>query len=73
MVPLYGDMQITLDSTVKRSPHFDEKAWGSPGPDDKTGQIYEIINYLDVTRQQYHDYVARFSNLINEVLVVMLI
>ncbi|EGG14585.1 component of SCAR regulatory complex [Cavenderia fasciculata] len=67
VVPLYGDMQITLEALVKRSPHFDEKAWGTSTLDSKVAQEYEIINYLDSTKSLYHEYVARFANMINDV------
>ena len=43
VVPLFGDMQITLESTIKRSPHFDEKVWGTSGTsteDPKIAQEY---------------------------------
>ncbi|EGC37325.1 Rac-binding component of scar regulatory complex [Dictyostelium purpureum] len=67
VVPLYGDMQITLESLVKRSPHFDEKAWGTTTLDSKSALDYEIIHVLDQTRSFYNDYMARFANMINEI------
>lgn len=39
-MPLYGDMQITLESLIKRSPHFDEKVWGSSDSDQKVALEY---------------------------------
>lgn len=66
MVPLYGDMQITLESMIKRSPHFDEKVWGA-GTEQKLSIEYEIIHHLESTKAQYNEYLARFSNLINEI------
>jgi len=67
VVPLYGDMQITLESLVKRSPHFDEKAWGTSTLDSKVAFDYEIIHVLDSTRVQYNECMSRFSNMINEI------
>ncbi|KAN0039438.1 hypothetical protein ACTA71_001632 [Dictyostelium dimigraforme] len=67
VVPLYGDMQITLESLVKRSPHFDEKAWGTSTLDSKSALDYEIIHVLDQTRSLYNEYMARFANMINEI------
>lgn len=43
VVPLFGDMQITLESTIKRSPHFDEKVWGSSVEDPKIAQEYPTL------------------------------
>eukprot|EP01119_Soliformovum_irregulare_P019520 TRINITY_DN6199_c0_g1_i4.p1 TRINITY_DN6199_c0_g1~~TRINITY_DN6199_c0_g1_i4.p1 ORF type:complete len:1378 (-),score=485.69 TRINITY_DN6199_c0_g1_i4:58-4191(-) len=72
VVPLYGDMQITLDSTIRRSPHFDERAWGSSGMDAKaTALEYELIHSIDTVRQQYNDYVAKFGNTINDIRILL--
>ncbi len=60
-------MQITLESMIKRSPHFDEKAWGVSGVDNKLSAEYEIINHVETVRQLHNDYLARFANMINEV------
>eukprot|EP00026_Physarum_polycephalum_P001363 Phypoly_transcript_01364.p1 GENE.Phypoly_transcript_01364~~Phypoly_transcript_01364.p1 ORF type:complete len:1135 (+),score=191.05 Phypoly_transcript_01364:297-3407(+) len=66
VVPLFGDMQITLESTIKRSPHFDEKVWGTSTEDPKIAQEYEILHLLQATRQAHNEYVAKFGNVINE-------
>lgn len=42
VVPLYGDMQTTLESLVRRSPHFDEKVWTS-SEDPKLIQEYRDL------------------------------
>jgi hypothetical protein len=60
-------MQITLESMIKRSPHFDEKAWGVSGVDTKLSVEYEIVNHLEAVRQRHNDYLAKFGNMINEV------
>ncbi|KYQ91088.1 component of SCAR regulatory complex [Tieghemostelium lacteum] len=67
VVPLYGDMQITLESVVRKSPHFNENQWGTSTLDSKVAQEYEIIHVLDSTRQLYNEYVAKFANMINEI------
>ncbi|GAM27817.1 hypothetical protein SAMD00019534_109930 [Acytostelium subglobosum LB1] len=67
VVPLYGDMQITLEALVKRSPHFDEKAWGTSSMDSKVALDYEIIHTIEQTKQLYIDYTARFANMINDI------
>lgn len=40
VVPLFGDMQITLESFIKRTPHYDEKVWGTGIEDPKISQEY---------------------------------
>jgi len=68
VVPLYGDMQQTLDTFLVKSPHFDRAVWGEASKLDKqTAAQYEIINRLDQTRQQYNDYLSRFSALLIEI------
>jgi len=67
VVPLYGDMQITLESTIRRSPHFDEKVWGSSGADTKLSIEYEVVNHLETTRTQYNEYIAKFAGMVNEI------
>jgi len=65
-VPLYGDMQIYLETYIRGSPHFDEKLWGVPIADTKIAQEYELVNHLESVRNAHHDYLAKFSNTINE-------
>jgi len=37
-------MQLSLEQTIRRSPHFDEKAWGAALPEAKLATQYEIIH-----------------------------
>lgn len=67
VVPLFGDMQITLESFIKRSPHFDEKVWGTSEDNPKNAQEYEILHLLPATRAAHNDYVAKFSNVLNDI------
>ncbi|KAL6064809.1 Cytoplasmic FMR1-interacting protein [Balamuthia mandrillaris] len=67
IVPLYGDMQISLEQTIKRSPNFDEKSWESPLPENKLAQEYELQNHLEATRVKHNRYLAKFSNMINQI------
>lgn len=47
VVPLFGDMQITLEAFIKRSPHFDEKVWGQGAEDVRViQQEYPLSIYL---------------------------
>jgi cytoplasmic FMR1 interacting protein len=69
IVPLFGDMQITLENSIKRSAHFDEKAWGSTInlADAKLAQEYELPHQIDSIRAQNSAYLAKFSNMINRI------
>lgn len=71
IVPLYGDMQITLEAFIKKSANYDEKSWGITGIDAKLSFDYEIINHVDTVRQLHNDYLSRFATMINEVKVMM--
>eukprot|EP01111_Echinosteliopsis_oligospora_P015952 TRINITY_DN6483_c0_g1_i1.p1 TRINITY_DN6483_c0_g1~~TRINITY_DN6483_c0_g1_i1.p1 ORF type:complete len:1368 (+),score=367.50 TRINITY_DN6483_c0_g1_i1:181-4284(+) len=69
VVPLYGDMQTTLESLIKKSPHFDEKVWSQTADDEKMAQEYEILRLIGPTRNAHNDYTAKFANMINEIKV----
>jgi len=69
VVPLYGDMQIMLESTIKRSPHYDERLWPSAA-EPKNALEYEIVSQLEAARAAYNDYLALYSNMINEIKVM---
>lgn len=59
-------MQIALESIIKRSNNYDEKVWGI-STDTKLSIEYELINHIENTRLLYHDFLAKFANMINEV------
>ena len=40
-------MQITLDSLIRRSPHFDEKIWGGNVDTEKAAQQYICLVQFD--------------------------
>ncbi len=65
IVPLYGDMQFSLEQTIKRSPHYDEKTWGASIPDSKLAAEYEIQSQLETIRVEHNTYLAKFSSMIN--------
>jgi DNA-binding FadR family transcriptional regulator len=60
-------MFITLDALIKKSPHFDERVWGASVHDSKTAFEYDLSNHAANMRASHNEYVARFSNMINEV------
>jgi hypothetical protein len=64
-------MQITLESTIRRSPHFDERAWGGTA-DAKSASIeYELVNHVESIRAAYNDYLAKFSNMMSKVKIFL--
>ena len=69
IVPLYGDMQISLEQTIKRCPHWDEgsKLYGGPTPEKTLQTEYELLYDLDLARAQHDNYMAKFSNLVNQI------
>jgi hypothetical protein len=66
-VPLYGDMQFSLEQTIKRCPHYDEKTWGPGLEDKKLALEYEIQDQIDGIRTEYNMYLAKFTGMIHQV------
>jgi cytoplasmic FMR1 interacting protein len=67
IVPLYGDMQFSLEQTIKSCPHYDEKTWGLPLEDRKLAVEYEIQGQIDSIRTEYNMYLAKFTSMIHQV------
>ena len=70
MVPLYGDMQITLSLILKNSPNFDEKLSGPLEVDPKAAVQYELAQVIQQIRSDHHNYVTDLSLLINELRIM---
>eukprot|EP01091_Cochliopodium_minus_P018721 TRINITY_DN766_c0_g1_i1.p1 TRINITY_DN766_c0_g1~~TRINITY_DN766_c0_g1_i1.p1 ORF type:complete len:1390 (-),score=504.69 TRINITY_DN766_c0_g1_i1:45-4214(-) len=66
VVPLYGDMQITLSLILKNSPNFDEKLIGPLEVDPKGAVNYELNQIIGRIRLEHHTYVTDLSLLVNE-------
>jgi cytoplasmic FMR1 interacting protein len=70
VVPLYGDMQQTLDAYLTRSPHFDKTIWGEATQINKTVAVqYEVIHRIEQTRQHYNEYLSKLSSLLIEIAI----
>lgn len=68
IVPLYGDMQTTLELIHRKCPHFDATVWATQESDQRKIQMqYEIIYSKEATRSQHDAYLARFSSLVSQV------
>ena len=70
IVPLYGDMQLRLESMIKSCPNYarNEAVWPiSDHLDPRMAREYEIIHHLPAITRQHTEYVARFTSLINHI------
>jgi len=66
VAPLYGDMQITLESMIRRSPHFDEKVWGRSDASKQPLPDYTLTNTSSY-RSQHNEYTAKLLALVNSI------
>lgn len=68
VVPLYGDMAITLEFILQRSPHYDAAnmgaSWGRE-PDAKVVQSYSLSSHWEAIRAAHSNYLSRFAAEIN--------
>lgn len=61
-------MYIALESSIRRSPHFDEHVWGKSGTDPKViAEEYEVLHNIEKWRADHNNYMARFGLMINKV------
>lgn len=68
VVPLFGDMIVTLAFILEKSPHYDKKTmasnWGGD-PDPKTVAQYDLRSYWDAIRSSYSQYMLKFAAAMN--------
>lgn len=63
-------MQITLESSIRRSPHFDEHVWGKAGSDPKViAEEYDVLHNIEKWRIDHNNYLSKFGLLINKVIL----
>lgn len=67
VVPLFGDMPITLSSIYARAPHIGVHKWESPEDIPILDKSYNIVNSLDGIKSNFLEYVALFNKTFNEV------
>src|SRR3989338_6317207 len=60
VVPLYGDMQMTLEATIRRMPHFDERSWSAIVLDQRIGAEFALLTHIASMRQQHNQFLADF-------------
>ena len=72
VVPLYGDMPITLFYILCRIPHFDRatmgEKWGET-PNEATWQYHTITAHWKDIKQSFNEFIVRFTTVVNEVQV----
>jgi len=70
VVPLYGDMPITLFYILCRIPHFDRatmgEKWGET-PGQATLQFHSITTHWEDIKQSFNYFIIRFTSVINKV------
>ena len=70
VVPLYGDMPITLFYILCRIPHFDRatmgEKWGET-PDSATLQFHSITTHWEDIKQSFNYFIIQFTSVINKV------
>lgn len=70
MVPLFGDMQISLISYVKNCPHFDPTKWScaAENVEEKLGLTnYNLIGKIDYIQEEHLKFMCELARTNNEV------
>ena len=69
VVPIYGDMSITLEYILHRSQHYDRSsmgaAWGREADSSKIAQQYALGTHWEGIRSAHSAYLARFAASVN--------
>lgn len=68
VVPLYGDMQTTLDHVLANAPNFRSSNWESFDParaDPKVRNKYLIIRNMDRYRSEYRNFLTTWQTSLN--------
>lgn len=61
IVPLFGDMHVSLLSFVQASPNYDASKWTTASDDSRTESEYNIISKLGDMREQRDALVAQLA------------
>ena len=76
VVPLFGDMQISLISYVKKCPHFEAARWScaSENAEEKIGMTqYNLTGKIDLIQDEHVKFMCELSRANNEVRVQFLL
>ena len=70
VVPLYGDMHLTVTFVLRQCPHWDEddmiRDWTTARP-EKLAANYLLVNHHAAIREQYNSFASDFAAMLNEV------
>ena len=70
VVPLYGDMPITLFYILCRIPHFDRsrmgERWGE-NPDQAALKFHNITNHWEGIKRSFNEFIISFTTIMNKV------
>lgn len=64
VVPLFGDMTITLSQLYSKAPHLANR-WDPP-VEDETIKYYSTLHNIELTRLEYNDYLSRLRYVLND-------
>lgn len=68
VVPLYGDMQIHMESMIKSCPNYAKNEHQWPISEDRgQKESYEIIHQMTTFRQQHTEFMGRLNTMFNTV------
>ena len=70
MVPLFGDMQISLVSYVKQCPHFETSKWScaAGNAEEKAGvSQYNLVSRMSQIHEEHLKIISELARYSNEV------
>ena len=68
IVPLYGDMPMTIQFIIERIPHYDKLMMNSAWMDSfdkRITEAYDITLHWETIKESYNYYILHFSRMIN--------
>lgn len=63
VVTVYGDMQVTLETFVRKAPHYDP-SWFAY--DARIQQEYELVHIVSQIREKHNEYLERFTQVMQD-------
>jgi hypothetical protein len=70
VVPLFGDMQFTLEAMIRSSPNFDDRSWATPVDEARLAMDYSLTSALGSIRQNHDTFIATYSLMLHEVCIL---
>jgi len=69
VVPLFGDMQFTLEAMIRSSPNFDDRSWATPVDEARLAMDYSLGASLGTIRQNHDTFAATYSLMLHEIML----